>query len=354
MNRKQNNFDFLRLFAALSVIVLHSTEHFETNFLWFSHGDKTWFYDGVLLFFLLSGYLVFKSSEKCIQSGESMMAFYKNRLLRIAPAIYFYLVITIFLLIITSVIDISQIFSIDFIGWFMSTLFFIPVYHPSIYSNFGVGVLNGSLWTIPVEMSFYVILPFILIFKKKKGNNGFLVLITVISVIGLLGGFIFSGESIIEKLYGVSFLPYFCVFALGILLGEYWHKIPKNILLFLLSIIIYYAVFLLDNDILDRFRFIPLSYVVMWFAFEAKPKNIFNKVTKFGDASFGLYIWHMVIVNFFIYFGINKRITGTLLVSVVLILSYIISIISWNFIEKPALKLKKYSLQKFDIELKTD
>jgi peptidoglycan/LPS O-acetylase OafA/YrhL len=247
------------------------------------------------------------------------------------------------LLIVTKVINLNQIASVGFIGWFLSTICLIPVYHAQMFSQFGVGVINGSLWTIPVEMSFYVILPFLAIFKKKKGIHNFLLLILILSIIGFIGKLILSGETIIEKLYGVSFLPYFYVFASGMLLGEFWHKVYKSKWLFLLSIILYYAIFLLNNNILDKFGFIPLSYAVMWFAFEVKHKKILNKVTKFGDASFGLYIWHMVVVNFFIYFGVDKKITGTLLVLVVIILSYVMSIISWTLIEKPALKLKKYS-----------
>src|SRR6516165_2965852 len=88
--RNANCFDFLRLFAAVSVLVSHSAEHLKISFLWFRSRDQTWFYDGVPLFFILSGYLVFRSFEKCHERRLPVWHFFLNRYLRIAPAIYAY------------------------------------------------------------------------------------------------------------------------------------------------------------------------------------------------------------------------------------------------------------------------
>lgn len=47
MKNRENAFDFLRLFAAFSVIVGHATVYFNTNFLWLEPGGGLWFYDRV-------------------------------------------------------------------------------------------------------------------------------------------------------------------------------------------------------------------------------------------------------------------------------------------------------------------
>lgn len=39
---------------------------------------------------------------------------------------------------------------------------FVQFYNPDWLRGFGTGVLNGSLWSIPVELQYYVLLPFLI------------------------------------------------------------------------------------------------------------------------------------------------------------------------------------------------
>src|SRR5262245_53434179 len=96
--RAGNCFDFLRLFAAVTVVVSHSVEHLRLSFLWLVPHGRFWFYDGVALFFILSGFLVYRSCKKCLENDLPVWNFYTNRFLRVAPAIYVYAVIAAVLL----------------------------------------------------------------------------------------------------------------------------------------------------------------------------------------------------------------------------------------------------------------
>lgn len=52
----------------------------------------------------------------------------------------------------------------------------------------------------------------------------------------------------------------------------------------------------------------------------------------------GVYIYHMVAVNIFVELGLLRHVSYYL---AVIILTYLVSVISWKWIEKPALRLKK-------------
>lgn len=351
--QRENNFDFLRLFAAFCVMVWHAVVHLNIPFLWVKQG-VFWFNDGVALFFILSGMLVYASYEKCFNDGKSVRLFYTNRFLRIAPAIYAYTIITTILLLLFGAISIRTLANSQFIKWVFSNLILVPVYYPSIFSHIGVGVIDGALGTIPMEFSFYLIVPVIFMIERRFG---FKKTITILFTIGILGSTItwIGDRNIIEplwlKFFKITFMSRFIFFAMGIFWLRMWKYVSKSKYLFILSIIAYF----LGSWVLhggrylggfwDFVRGIPLSYATIWFGY-CGPK-VFNRfTTKIGDLSYGVYIWHMVIVNLFLFLKIPTKfnyLPSTLIHLTIYTITFIFAILSWRLIEKPALKLKKYS-----------
>ncbi len=68
----------------------------------------------------------------------------------------------------------------------------------------------------------------------------------------------------------------------------------------------------------------------------------FGKLLKGNDISYGIYIWHMVIVNQFLYYGIRGEYWYTFLA---ITLSVLLAVASWFLIEKPSLGYKKFTLK---------
>ncbi|WP_066801048.1 acyltransferase family protein [Sphingomonas soli] len=70
-----------------------------------------------------------------------------------------------------------------------------------------------------------------------------------------------------------------------------------------------------------------------------------NSLLQGNDISYGVYIYHMPIVNLFLYLGILGsawHFAGALA------LTFAVSLLSWFCIEKPALKLKKMALRNYN------
>ena len=160
--RRNNSFDLLRLAAALAVVVQHSVAHLDARFLWATPYTPYWFYDGVPAFFILSGYFVFRSAASFRARGASPGDFLHNRGLRIAPAIWAYFLVTFITLAVLGVFTLRDLASAQGAAWVITSLGLAPVFTPTFLRDFGVGSLNGSLCTIPVEVSFYALIALIL------------------------------------------------------------------------------------------------------------------------------------------------------------------------------------------------
>ena len=83
----------------------------------------------------------------------------------------------------------------------------------------------------------------------------------------------------------------------------------------------------------------PISYFVMIaivinLAFLMP--TLSNKILKKNDVSYGVYIFHMPIINFLLY----KYGTGEIQYLVAIISTIIIAVLSWLLIERPALRMK--------------
>ena len=157
--KKGNCFDFLRYFFAISLIIAH--------FCTLTNIDQFWFVTGttrVKAFFIMSGFLVFYSYIR----REDLKDYIEKRIRRILPA---YLIVIIFCFLLGSFI--TTIGTKDFftsketykylIANF-SFLNFIQPTLPGVFEHNPIQAVNGSLWTMKVEVMFYISVPIILYF----------------------------------------------------------------------------------------------------------------------------------------------------------------------------------------------
>ncbi len=337
----ENNFDLIRLFAASQVVIVHALHHlgFDQN------GPITELlriFPGVPIFFVVSGFLISASYER----SRNLKKYFVNRFLRIFPALWVCLLMSIALS--WSILG-FPLLDIDFFLWFLTQLTMFQFYHPVFLSDFGIGVLNGSLWTIPVELQFYLFLPVMyLVFRLTEWNAksivvGLLILIVInrINVHSML-----SSPDIVEKVFNVSLLPYLYIFILGILLQRNLNAIKPILVRYVWIILsVYILVALIGNSMgfhvygnsINPVSTVLLSLLVIGFGYYRFPSK---SPLRGVDISYGIYIYHMPIINFMIEIDVFTN-GSKLMISIVT--TTVAALLSWFLVESPALRIKKSS-----------
>lgn len=307
---KQHNFygmGLIRLLLAISVIQAHTS-----SFLGYSIANGL---VAVQVFYIFSGFYMFMILT---EKYTSIKSFYKSRFLRIFPT---YLIITIPLLIASlsfgktysenfSILNIySQIFIIftnififfQDIVMFLAvntddgTLFFTKSFLKESFPLYKL-LITPQAWTLGVELTFYILAPFIVKFKTK----------TIFFII-----FASFFLRLCAGIYGLNhdpwtyrFFPFeIALFLLGGVSYRLYRKI-RNIHLgrtpyFITSISILSIIFFNQlQNIIDstayRFIYYFLFSAALPFIFYASKCNINDRFI--GDLSYPVYISHMAVI----------------------------------------------------------
>ncbi|MDB6087467.1 MAG: hypothetical protein JWN85_251 [Gammaproteobacteria bacterium] len=137
----------------------------------------SWF-PGVPVFFVVSGLLVSRSYER----SPSLREYYRNRALRILPGLWVCLDASVAVICIAGVATLGPISSGDWLLWWAAQMTLFQQYQPAFLHNLGTGLFNGSLWTIPVELEFYLLLPLLYAALLADGRGSTLRLCLVAAV----------------------------------------------------------------------------------------------------------------------------------------------------------------------------
>ena len=208
-NRKYNNFDLVRLLAALQVCIGHTINQLEiTSLLEFEYYLDL--FPGVPVFFIISGYLIAGSYE----NKTSVFQFYLNRAKRLYPALIASLALSVIIVLCFNVHFTTN----EFIIWILSQLLLLNAYDPSFLSSFGAGKLNPPLWTILVEVQFYLLTPLVGMLICKSRYKIFYLIVFVNIIFKILNNILHSEFSIYGKVLNLSFLPHFYMFVIGFFL----------------------------------------------------------------------------------------------------------------------------------------
>jgi len=331
-----NNINLLRLLAACQVVISHAIGHFSI-----APNDSLVvifirMFPGVPIFFLLSGFLIYNAWER----DRNIWSYWINRVVRIFPALWFSFGVTIAILYFAGQLDGG---GRETGAWVAAQLTLLQFYNPEFLRDFGVGVVNGALWSISTEIQFYFVLPIMAIFFRNL--NG--------AVIATLSAFVINfvffrleNDGVLSKVLGVSVFPYLSMFFIGILFARFngLLKFSRSVNPFVF-LVMYMALYYLSSYFfgynqsgrtLSFFASPMLAFLI--FSFSFRDKIDIGWLDR-NDVSYGVYLYHMVYINVAIFFELS------IFSSVVFVVMATLAsaIVSWLLVEKPMLYFKRNS-----------
>lgn len=357
---RDNNFDTVRLLAALQVCIRHIMAHFSLENQWGGVKRIIDLFPGVISFFAISGFLVTMSWTR---SG-SVKKYARNRFLRLYPALIGGFILVQVALVVFGHLRITSLADPQVWAYWAGQLSLGQFFTPDSLRGFGCGTPNGSLWTIPVEIEFYMALPIVFMVGKRMRPDVKLAIVGGLSLIynivivllvpestgshqtnaaGMIS--MIAGGNILPllKLVNVTVIPYLYCFVLGGLLYLHWNKVRKvfegkAVYWLGLYIIAAWATGSHPAYFIRSGWSILLNILLGCLTISAAfSLGKLYKLLKGNDISYGVYIIHMVIVNVMLELGYCSTLWHAV---IAVALSVILAFLSCKFIEQPALRLK--------------
>lgn len=329
MDKHSNNFDAIRLMAASLVLFGHhyplvGDGRVEPSFL----GLNTLGGLAVSIFFTLSGYLVTQSWF----ADPHLLRFAVRRILRIWPALTVVVLLCALVLgpALSPLVWSSYVIHEQTLQYF-STLWMQPAYYlPGVFTANATPAVNGSIWTIPLEVQCYMAL-------MVCGAVG------VLQTRGNLMRFalLYIGWYVIwqrPELYGriqypLEFGAYFVAGAFLYAARDAWRA---HALLWCTGVAVL-ATFAWYINLRYFAMLIGVSWLTIFIGQMSTP--ILRRAGRFGDFSYGIYLFafpvqQTVILFFYPAMGFY----GSMLLA--LGITVACAALSWYWVEKPALAFK--------------
>lgn len=330
---RQNNFDLLRFGFAFTVFLVHAhTLSGQSELALLSQLLSSEL--AVKSFFVVSGFLIFKSFEDSSGTGS----YFGKRLRRIYPAYCSVILGSAVLGVFLSALPWQAYFGLGFFKYIAANLLFLNFLAPDLPGLFGQNPLtavNGALWTLKIEVMFYLLVPVMVLVMRRFGYLRMLLALYALSVVW----FVLAG-----LLAQKSASP-------GLLL-ELQRQLPGQLAFFVAGALGYYYL-----PFFSRYGWPLAVLAALAFALQAwlpwalvGPLALATLVVcaacvvpclanfgKHGDFSYGIYILHFPLLQTLVSFGWFKG-NAVLMLLVAATLLLMLAVLLWKFVEQPWLQ----------------
>lgn len=324
---QRNNFNLMRLVAAWLVIYGHA---------WAITGsggqdalaDLTGFrFAGAIavdMFFVISGFLIAASLQR-----NSVRGYLVLRGLRILPALIACVAVTTFVVgpLLTTATDYwSQATTWNYFLLNMSLL--VSRFQlPGVFATHPLDVVNGSLWTLPIEAKLYVLLMVAWLLGLLAPKR-----YTPLWALALLGGYALTWHYAPLPDHIQKYAECTAFFITGSLLWVNRDRVRLSGWI-VLALLAAFAV-LRGGSWAHLPYFGLLTYGSMYLALKVRLPMI-----RHTDLSYGLYLYGWPAQQLAWMLPMGKSVAGNVLIATVIALAC--AALSWLLIERPALRLKK-------------
>jgi len=329
---RDNNFQLIRLLAAASVVLFHSyalTNHWTDEPLWRRVPELNFGALGVACFFVISGFLVTQSWL----ARERVVPFVAARALRIYPALAGAVVLTVALAWISGTLSLAGFLTdpqtLDYIVH-VTPAWDIRHQLPGAFPENPIPHdVNGSLWTLPIELRLYVAVLAAGVIGLLARRVAWFALLWLLLLWWLVSPAGLPAPPF-DKVTGDLVL----LFALGSLASVWRRAIPVSLAIAAVALML---VIINPADLARGALFAPLlAYIVLVAAYH--PRLAWPAFNRVGDYSYGVYVYSFPIQQTLV-----QRIPGiepAPLFALAMVLTLVVAALSWHFLEQPALGLK--------------
>lgn len=335
-NYDSNALDVFRIIATIQVFSGHIITHLipsppPDGILW----NTIYFVRGVPILFILCGFLAAKSLEH-----RDPKKWLIDRAIRILPAYWICIIVNSIIIAILYPVRPSPK---DAVIYLFTQFLGMNFYTGEWLRGYGVGTPNGVLWTITVQVQFFIIAPLIHRSLRHKTLKLWSLCIGISALLSVICNWL-DGRipAILGKLLGITVIPYLYFLLFGMAL--WYHRnsiIPKlemdkwrllaAYVLWKLCEIFFSFPHLLDGVLYNTMTTMLMALIISAFGF--------CKTFRFKtDYTYGFYLYHVVFINIAVQFGCNTflpPLQGLLHVSVIMSAALAAAWLSNHLVETP-------------------
>lgn len=332
---RNNNFNLIRVLAALSVMLSHSFMVADAAEPFYAKTHLTLGTMAVDVFFITSGFLVTAS----LINRRSLLAYFSARALRIFPALVVNVWLTVFLVgSFFTVLPLSAYFANPATWKYLlkdSIVVTGLVYNlPGVFTNTSDRTVNGPLWSISFELRCYVLLALVwAIWRGPKTGLSHLFKFSIATIaivslaLRLTGHFAWASDDGYPQLFFMFFTG-----ASFYLFRE--HVILSPVLFWVCAAALGLSTF--NQNLFFVIYTFAAAYMVFYLAY--MPGGAVRAYNRLGDYSYGIYIYGFIVQQ-----GLRVLLPHldwwqSMMIAVPVVL--IPATLSWHLLEKRALRFK--------------
>ncbi|MBD5247071.1 MAG: acyltransferase [Barnesiella sp.] len=336
-----NNFNIIRLFLAFYIVLVHfaALTDTETSLL-IVRG-----HDCVCGFFVISGFLIYSSYCR----SSSLKSYFEKRARRILPSYIFVVVLFAVALFLVSSVPVEEYFGRHWLKYLGSNLAFCNFVEPTlpgVFADNGMTAVNGSLWTIKIELTAYVMLPACVWLCRKIRMNPFIffgvvILLSIAYRIGCNMMFQRTGDehylTLARQIGGLT-----AYFVVGMMMYELLDYVLRyKWQLFVIGLLAFIGAYCapVTATVVKPFALgciiIPAAFIGRWGVWLGA-----------ADISYDMYLLHFPVIQLVVHFRLPDRIGTIPSLMVVIAVVILLSCLTWHFIGEPFLRRKKLTSDK--------
>lgn len=337
LDQTRNNLDVVRLSLALLVIFSHSYplgvgSEVHEPFAVFTRQQATGGYIAVNLFFVISGFLIAASAER----SRTVWVYLKKRVYRIYPAFCF---VTLLMLVFFKPIASATFAGKDLLANLTNVLVHTLSLREFDYRHAFLGnpypeSINGSLWSISYEFWCYVGVAFLSVTRLLRSRTALAILFAgslILSMYFSLSGW-HPGGKILGVIFGYP--PFWGRLLPMYLAGVLLYRVRDRVSIRPVWIIVSLCALAVAAVTPHGWSLIfPFAGTYLVFAFAYHPSIPHINATRFGDLSYGTYLYAFPIQQSIVRW-IGHRVNPWLLFLMATPPTLLLALGSWYGIER--------------------